>query len=464
MSRWPERWVRLAARLLPTHIRDRHREEWLTDLDGARELGIPASSIAVGALLFTATIDRSAPEISGVPLSVAARIHARRGIALILSAGVLAFGAYFGGTRVSFGSPSTTEAVLSFLASAIPALAVVAAIAGLIELWRAAFFASLLTKVCAALATVGVVSAPLAAIGGWFMVPLAFVSLFAASIVGVIVWAGSSRPAVPHHPTLDGAAPSARPRFPLWARLSALVMGSVIVTVAVVMPGFVALVALPAAMVTVLMLAVYTIRSRAVGNRPLCESLGIGVMALVLLLLVGVGAIDLLVLSPQWMAPGYSIEEIFAALSPADRTLGVVMIYIWIAFWSIAAFIYLVVAVVAVGSAAPSTHWMLVAGFATIAAMVFFQFWAGFSIGNSISDTLPPFTGGRHDIGALYGNVGQFALVAAIWGAIAPRRGGALRRAQGTEPGPQGTEPGPHRTEPRASGPETRPAGATYSQ
>lgn len=467
MSRWPERWVRLAAALLPTHVRERYREEWLADLDGARELGIPTSSIAVGALLFTATIDRSAPEISGVPLSIAARIHARRGIALILSAGVLALGGYFSGARVSVGYPSATETAVSLLTGITPVLAILAAIAGLIELWRAAFFASVLAKICAALATVGVVSTPLAVIGGWFLVPLAIMSLSAAAVVGVIVWAGSSQPI--QSPASSSPALSPKPsrrRPPRWVLIPALIVGGLVTTVLVIF--FPAVLVLIAAAIAATVLAVRAINTRSAGRRSRAGSLSVGVMALAVLASVGVGALDLLVLSPEWMAPGFTVTEIYAALSPGDLSSGLVMIYIWIVFWGMVALVFLTIALLSIGGTRPSTHWMLTAGFAIIAAMVFFQFWAGFSLGNSISDTLPPFHGGSHEVGLLYAIVGQFSLVAALWGAIAPRRGGALRRAQGTETGPQGTETGPQRTgmgprgtEPRTSGPETSPAGAT---
>jgi len=464
MSRWPERWVRVAAALLPTHVRSRYREEWLADLDGARELGIPASSIAVGALLFTATIDRSAPEISGVPLSVAARIHARRGIALLLSAAVLAMGAYIGGVPDSDLNSLTGILVALFTGLILPLLAVVAIVAGLIELWRAAFFASTLAKVCAALATVGVVSAPLAAIGGWFLVPLALVSLFAAITLGIVVWVGSSRPiqnAVAPSPT-PGHKPGRR-RLPRWVLLPALVIGGLLTTALAILPGafIIVMLSAAAAAIAAAVLAVRAIRTRSTERRSRVGSISIGVIALTVFASVGVGALDLLVLSPEWMAPGFTVAEIYAALSPGDLSSGLVMIYIWIVFWAIVALVYLTIVLFSVGSATPSTHWMLTAGFTIIAAMVFFQFWAGFSLGNSISDTLPPFTGGRHAVGVLYGIVGQFSLVAALWCGIAPRRGGALRQAQGTGPGLQGTGTGVWGTEPRTSGPETSAAGAT---
>lgn len=436
MSRWPERSVRLAARLLPAHVRDRYREEWLADLEGARELGIPTSSIAVGALLFSATIDRSAPEISGVPLSVAARIHARRGIALVLSAGVLALGAYVGGSRSTDFDASFAGALVALLtALMIPVLAILAAVGGLVELWRAAFFASGLAKVCAALATIGVVSTPFAVLAGWFLVPVALVSLVGALIVGIVAWAGSSQPvhtaAAPDAPTTE--VPARRRILPRWALILVLTIGGLITAALTVIPGIAMFVILAAVATTALVLAVRTIRSRASGSRRLAGAMAIAAMTVGLFLVVGLGALDMLVLSPQWMAPGYSLEEIYAALSPADLASGLIMAYVWIGFWALAALVYLAVALASIGRSTPSTHWMLVTGFAIIAAMVFFQFWASFSLGNSISDTLPPFRGGRHDVGVLFGIVGQFSLVFALWGAIAPRRQDAeVRRASGT--------------------------------
>lgn len=417
----------------------------MADLDGARELGIPSASIAVGALLFSATIDRTAPEMSGIPLSLAARIQARRGIALLLSAGVFAFGAWMSGSRstnLDGSFAGTTVALLTALI--IPVLAMIAAVAGLIAFWRAAFVAGILAKVTAALATVGVLSIPLSVLAMSFsawrdsagaLALVALLTLIAAAIVGVISWAGSSQPVevipAPAAPTM----PPPRQRIPRWALVTTIAVGGVLALGTLVVPGIAMLLILPALAIAAVVLAVYAIRRRTSGRRPVRESMAIGCMAVALLLLVGVGTLDLLVLSPQWMAPGFTLDEIFAALSPEDLSSGVAIIYAWIAIWVVASLVYLAVAITAVRGATPATHWMLVAGFATIAAMVFFQFWAGFGLGNSISDTLPPFQGGRHDVGVLYGIVGQFSLVFALWGAIAPRAG-AVRRAEVRPTGP----------------------------
>lgn len=52
VARFDERVVRVAAALLPHSIRETRREEWLADLEGAQELGIPRSSIVLAALRY----------------------------------------------------------------------------------------------------------------------------------------------------------------------------------------------------------------------------------------------------------------------------------------------------------------------------------------------------------------------------------------------------------------------------
>lgn len=61
-------------------------------------------------------------------------------------------------------------------------------------------------------------------------------------------------------------------------------------------------------------------------------------------------------------------------------------------------------------------------GLLLASALVFFQFWAGFSLGMSISDTIPPYAGGTSPAGYLYALVGQLSLVAAIILGVAPPR------------------------------------------
>lgn len=123
------------------------------------------------------------------------------------------------------------------------------------------------------------------------------------------------------------------------------------------------------------------------------------------------------------MAPGYTITEIYNALSPSDRVNGIVMALIWTSCWGLVAVVYLVVGIVSARRPHTDTRRNLVLVAAAIAATaIFAQRFAGFSLGNSISDTLPPFVGVRTGFGALLGLVGQLCLCVVIFGWVAPRR------------------------------------------
>lgn len=371
---WLSRLVRLAALSLPRALRDRYREEWLADVEGARAAGIRASGIVVGAILFSVTLDRGAPEIAGVPLSVTAARRARWGIALLSSAAVLAIGMWINGTGAQDPRSlhSAAEIAVAVTATLFPYLTIGLVAAGLLSLWSAAAITSMLAKITAALATAGVGAVVAAVWDGRFdgILLLVAAALFmSAAICGLVTWT---------------AAPTA---------------------------------------------ASGAVRSPSIGRRSRWHRLAIVSMVLGVIAAVTVGALDLLVLSPLWMAPGYALDQIYSALSEADLTSGLVMIYIWIGFWGLAALVYLAVALVTIRRPSPSTRLLVLAGIGLVTTMVFMQFWAGFSIGNSISDTLPPMQGGRSEVGVLYGAIGQLALVAVIVGLIAPRRLRAVRAA-----------------------------------
>src|SRR5690606_33165010 len=111
-----------------------------------------------GALLFSATLDRDAPEISGEPLPLRAQRHARWAVTLLLTAGVLAFGAYLVAFRISDDAEiAVVHQALLVVSVVWPAAAVISLVAGMVFLWRAAGVASVLAKVSATLGTVGIV-------------------------------------------------------------------------------------------------------------------------------------------------------------------------------------------------------------------------------------------------------------------------------------------------------------------
>lgn len=80
-----ETLVRIAAATLPRALRAQRREEWLADLAGAEELGIPRSQVALGALRAALTEGSRARRAAVTP---------RRALAVVaIGAGVVAIGA-----------------------------------------------------------------------------------------------------------------------------------------------------------------------------------------------------------------------------------------------------------------------------------------------------------------------------------------------------------------------------------
>lgn len=123
------RWlIGIAASLLPACSRERYREQWLADLRDAPEVGLRASGVVVGAFLFLATIDRSAPEMSGMPVSNYAVRTARWGMAFIATSFVLGASAFVYGHGGMFANGVPEGAAGQFWSITFP-LGVIAAIA-----------------------------------------------------------------------------------------------------------------------------------------------------------------------------------------------------------------------------------------------------------------------------------------------------------------------------------------------
>lgn len=367
MSRWPDRIVRLAARTLPPTIRDRYREEWTGDVADARDAGIRPSSVAVGAMVFSATLDRDAPEISGVPASVAVVRRARWGVSLLAVAAVLSFGGFYV-AAADIGDAPRFPAVATFV-TAVGGLwawlAVAVSVLAIMQLWRAAIAWSTLSKVSAGLATTCVASAMIGIavphVGAGAVV-LTLGSAIAALVAGAIAW--TSNPADSLRTRSESVVEPSRVRA-TWMVLAL----SVLLAAAVL-----------------------------------------------------VGALDLLVWSPQWQAPGYSVTEIVSALTSAGEGGSFASAIGWVIVCSFAVFVFFIAGIVNSARKRPrSVHNLVVVTFAMISIMVVMQFVAGFSVGMAIADNIPPYRGGRSEVGVLYGVIGQLALIGAILMTATPR-------------------------------------------
>ena len=137
---------------------------------------------------------------------------------------------------------------------------------------------------------------------------------------------------------------------------------------------------------------------------------------LVILAVVALGAIDGLVWMPLAIAPGYTLPEIHAAMEAVGEGAGsVAFIAAWAVFWGLAALTPTVLALSGrtwLGRLDVRRVWgvALLVG----AGAIFFQWWATFSMGMSVSDTLPPFRGGQSDFWGWYAATGLGMFLAAI--------------------------------------------------
>lgn len=96
------RTLRLLAATLPSPVRNRYREEWLADLDGARELGMRPVAILAGALSTVVRIDRTAPSVSGMSVPALAARRARWGVAVLGASGLVAVALWTTGASLAF--------------------------------------------------------------------------------------------------------------------------------------------------------------------------------------------------------------------------------------------------------------------------------------------------------------------------------------------------------------------------
>ncbi|MCS5725446.1 hypothetical protein N1028_06005 [Herbiconiux sp. CPCC 203407] len=349
--------LRGLARLLPPLARERYLEEWRADVAGAAEVGLSRGGIVRGAAALSLTIDRDAPAHSGEPRGMRPRRLTRRGFALFAAASVILVGAYLtGGGIVPEGAAATAGVVAALEAAG--RLAVVLALA------LVAVGALYLARAARAVETRTARATLVAAIVG-----------LAAILVGALV-------------------PSA-PGWLLAAGAAALVLGLV---------GGIAVLGGSRAIL---------LEPRTAPRRHRVVAAGIGVAAVVMLVVIG--AIDLLVWNPLAKVPGLDLSTIYSRMEAEDGFFfasNAVLVAVWAAVWVIAAGIAFAVA------ALRPTSWftprrIAIVMLGIVGGAVFFRFFAGFGFGMSIADTFATSGGDASIVSAVLPYVGQLALAAA---------------------------------------------------
>ncbi|AMB59054.1 hypothetical protein [Microterricola viridarii] len=369
-----ERGIRVAAATLPASMRKRYREQWLADVRDADELGLSRAAIVAGAFTFSMRLGRTA-EVRGYAVTELMMRRVRWGLALVISSPVVLVTLWMTGTLSSEpGSP------LALLVAAAGRLSLTVMTLGFLLLIAAARGANRMALVGTALVAVG--------------------------LLGVVVPAALAT-------MLPGTD---------WVYRNGVLAAAIpLLIVLAVVGAFLALIGFARG------LAHVEVPTRtAPGSTKAATRARAGLVAFVLLaLLLAFGSYETLVLSPLTMAPGYELSEIYALLSPPDRSWGIMMVMIWLVFWSVAVLALLALCLLR-GRLAAALNVLLTPRRLTVyalllgAVIIFFQGWSGFSLGMSISDTIPPFAGGRSWQGQALSALGALSFVVAIMLALVP--------------------------------------------
>lgn len=384
-DRVAESWsLALARRLLPASLRARYSEQWSADVRDAAELSVPPGSIAWGALRF-AVLSRLGPHGADPEELERQSWHlARWGGALIGTSGV---GATFGfvgiGGTAGLEQLGATHPALMLIGIAPVMLVLGSATTGIALLWAAVLRRPRVHPLSALIVIALSVGSLLVAL--W---PISLFLFAADEFANVLLLGG----------------------------LLFLVIG---VVGALIVWG-----------------ATPSDKRQRAAPRPPRRRLGSAWVALALsLALIGVivvGLVEGLIWGVEHQAGGMPAADVYAALSDYDRVAGVVSVLIWAAVWSLGPLALVLVRMWAVrrGSADHDIARLVgVLGLLGVGATVFFHGWATFSLGMSIADTVPPYTGSRSAIWFVYASLGVTVGLVGLLLALAPTRGsgGSIR-------------------------------------
>ena len=353
------RAIALIAGTLPARVRARYREEWLADLEGAGELGLPRTGIIGGAIITAVSLDRGDPAITGLPRATLAGRRARWAAGLLGAAVVLGVGLFvWGGYRGFAGQGMLGGEALAAVGTALQVAAIVLVVLGAVMALAAVVHAASHHR---RLVVVGLLALPIgitALVGMMLVVPLlGFLGALVGAAVLLVVSASAPRDSAA---TVEGAR---RRRV---------------------------LLALPWSLLT--------------------------------LAAVATGVAHITVWNPLARVRGLSLDEIYAEMAAANEGTGAAFIAGWAVIWSLAAIALPVLCALPALRRTLTARRIAVIGLLTLGATVFFQWFAGFSMGMGMADTFATTGGDAAISGPVLTIVGQLALVAAILIGLAPAR------------------------------------------
>ena len=175
-----ERLVRGVAATLPAAIRERHREEWLADLDGASEAGIARSDVAWGAAAFALTLSRSDPAVSGMTRPALAARRAHWGLVVLGLGTIPALGLFVAG---AFDTRGDTSPVVVLATAAVATLVAVGLLTLMVAAATALPLPPMLAFAVAAVAMVVAVGVGLAAFAAFALLVLGFPILLVGTLI-----------------------------------------------------------------------------------------------------------------------------------------------------------------------------------------------------------------------------------------------------------------------------------------
>lgn len=370
------RRLALARRLLPAALRERYDEQWSADLRDADELGVPGPSIAWGALRFAA-LSRFGPHgAEPAELERQSWHLARWGGALIGTAAVGSTVGFLGfGGLAGLGPLAAVHPALALVGLAPVLFVVGAAAAGIALLWAAVLRRPRIHP----------------------MSLLVVLALSAGSVL-IALWPVA----------IDRPDPLA----------STLLGGGALLLVLGAIGALVVWGATPAEKWRPL--------PRDASDRPGRSGPVTLAASLAMVGVIVLGLVEGLVWGVQDQAGGIPAAAVYAALTDLDRVYGIANVLVWAAIASVGPLVLILVrhrALVRGEAEAAVTRLVGVLGLLGVGATVFFQGWATFSIGMSIADTLPPYTGSRSTLWFAYSSVGTIAALTGLLLALAPTRG-----------------------------------------
>lgn len=205
-----------------------------------------------------------------------------------------------------------------------------------------------------------------------------------------------------------------------WAGWGALVLLGSVAALAV-MPLALVLIPLALGAAVVVMAGRVPLRRTAAARTPWrCRLLLASAFSAATMTVVAAGLMHILVWNPLARMPGLDLDRIYGQMAAAGQGTGSAMIIAWAGIVTVLALALAVCSCVPRWAPFFTPRRICVTGLLLIGATVFFHWFAGFAMEMNMADTFATSGGDAAASGPALAVVGQLALVAALFVALAP--------------------------------------------